>query len=46
MMLMARLTAVEAPAPFDAIQPTKIEKTIATSAMKTGPGFEPLMMLG
>ncbi len=36
---MARLTAVEAPAPFDAIHATKKEKTTATSAMKTGPGI-------
>ncbi len=43
---MARLTAVEAPAPFDAIHATKNEKTTATSAMNTGPGFEPLMNVG
>ena len=46
MMLMAMLTAVEAPAPLEAIQATKKEKTTATSAMKTGPGLEPLMKLG
>ena len=43
---MARLTAVEAPAPLDAIHATKKEKTIATNDMNTGPGLEPLMTFG
>ncbi len=43
---MAMLTAVEAPAPFEAIQATKKEKRTATRPMKTGPGLEPLMKLG
>ena len=43
---MARFTAVEAPAPFEAIQPTKNENAIAIRAMNTGPGFPPLMKFG
>ncbi len=43
---MAMLTAVEAPAPLEAIQATKNEKTTAISAMKSGPGLAPLMKLG
>ncbi len=46
MTLMAMLTAVDAPAPFCAIQATKNENTTATRAMNTGPGLEPLRKVG
>jgi hypothetical protein len=42
---MARLTAVEAPAPFAAIQATKKEKT-RDQRHEDRPGIDPLMKLG
>jgi len=44
--LMARFTAVDVPAPFGRDPGNEERKTIATRAMKTGPGFDPLIKVG
>ena len=43
---MAMLTAEDAPAPLEAIQATKKEKSTAMMDINSSPGFAPLMKVG